>query len=112
MSKSAKGSFRGFGNNFSGIFYIDGYQVLVTGALTQSCQQFNVPSASVTYDVLNDFNGPYDIKASTPPSFVGLDTIDIKFTSADGKELHVTGKVTPALDQRHSAVGSSSWTVR
>lgn len=112
MSKTAKGSFRGFGNNFSGIFHLDGYSMLVTGAFTQSMQQFNVSNASVTYNVLNDFNGPYTIEVTTPPSFIGIDTINIKFTSADGGELRVTGNVRPTLDQRHTAIGTGRWTVR
>lgn len=112
MPKSAIGSFRGFANNFNGIFYLDGYQVLVTGAFTQSMQQFSCSNASVTYNVLNDFAGPYNIEVSTPPSFIGIDTINIKFTSADGRELHVTGNVKPPLDQRQTAIGSGRWTVR
>ena len=111
MSKSATGSFKGFGNNFSGIFDLGGHQVAVTGAFTQGFKEFNVSSATITYNGLDDFNGPYNVEISTPPSFIGLDTIDIKFESADGKELHVTGNLTPALAQRQNAVGLGRWTM-
>lgn len=110
MSKSATGSFEGFANNFSGIFNIDGHQAAITGAFTQGFQEFKVSSAKVTYNGLDDFNGPYNIEIGTPPSFIGLDTIDIKFKSPDGKELHVTGNLTPALAQRQTAVGLGRWT--
>lgn len=109
MSKSATGSLNGFGNNFSGIFDVDGHQVLVTGAFTQGFKEFKVASATITYNGLDDFNVPYNIEIGTPPSFIGVDTIDIKLKSADGKELHITGDLTAPLAQRQTAVGLCRW---
>ena len=105
----ARGTFTGRGSNFNGQFDAEGFQVIMAGRFSQSLLPFNVPKASITYRSLVDFSGTFTIGFSTPPSFVGKDTVDITFRRQGDIVLHLTGRLASPTDRRQIVTGSAQW---
>ena len=108
------GSFTCFDNKFNCHFNVDGFQVACSGKFSNYVPPFFVPVATITYDNLRDFNGPFAILPPPPPlSFVGPDTVDITFTNPKTKaRLHLTGNLVPPFDIRYIVVGEGLWVIR
>ncbi|KAF8736226.1 hypothetical protein AX14_000666 [Amanita brunnescens Koide BX004] len=106
----AKGTFSGHGSNFQGRFYPEGYIVSCVGNFAQDIPHFNVPNATITYNDLTDFVGTFTIAQSEPPSYVGEYTVDITFSSPNGKVFHLTGELETPIDHRYFVFsGSGLW---
>ena len=108
----ARGSFEVNFNNFTGTFDAEGFEVHVEGRFSQSIQSVNVRNAEVEYTSLADFVGSYSVVSGIPPSYVGIDKIDIKFEGPGGKALTLTGTISGGLDQRYTVTGSGTWSMR
>jgi hypothetical protein len=106
----AKGTFSGHGSNFQGRFYPEGFIVSCVGNFAQDIPHFNVPNATITYNDLTDFVGTFTIAQSEPPSYVGEYTVDITFSSPNGKVFHLTGELETPFDHRYFVFsGSGLW---
>ena len=84
----------------------------VVGCVSQSIQTVNVPNAELEYSTLADFVGSYSIVSGIPPSYVGIENIDIQFEGPGGKHLKLTGTIMGGLDQRYTVTGSGTWSMR
>ena len=108
----AQGSFEAGFNNFTGIFDAQGFKVHVQGRFSQSVEFFNISNAEVAYSDVKDFVGSYSIVFGNPPSYVGVDTINVEFEGPGGKTLKVTGTIQGKLAQRYTITGSGTWSTR
>lgn len=108
----AKGSFQVNFNNFTGAFDADGFEVIVQGRFSQSVEPVNVRNAEVEYASLNDFTGSYSVVSGTPPSFIGIDRLNVEFEGPGGKKLTLTGVIPGGLAQRYTVTGSGTWSLR
>ena len=80
----------------------------VVGCVSQSIQTVNVPNAELEYSTLADFVGSYSIVSGIPPSYVGIDTIDIQIEGPGGKHLTLMGSILGGLDQRYTVARSGT----
>jgi hypothetical protein len=112
MSKSASGTFVGGGQDFTGTFKPKetNLTLVITGKFTKSVPSFNCPTASITYNVLDNFSGTYQITITDPLSYLGTDRIDITF-EYDGVTLHLTGRLNPHISDKLTIGGSGSWSI-
>jgi hypothetical protein len=108
----ARGSFEINFSNFKGVFDAEGFEVHVEGRISQSIQTVNVRNAQVEYNSLADFVGSYSIVSGIPPSYVGIENIDIQFEGPGSKKLKLTGTIMGGLDQRYTVTGSGTWSMR
>jgi len=108
----ARGTFKVAFGNFTGVFDADGFDVIVQGRFSQSIELFSVPNAQVAYSDLRDFTGSYSVVSGIPPSYVGIDAIDVEFEGSGGKNLKLTGTIQVRLAQRYTVTGSGTWSVR
>ena len=81
----------------------------IEGSFLQTIQGVNVPHAVVEFNDMSDFVGSYSILSTVPPSFIGIDTIDLKFEDGSGRSLKVIGTIPGGLDQRYAVTGSGKW---
>ncbi|KAF8721978.1 hypothetical protein AX14_010019 [Amanita brunnescens Koide BX004] len=105
----ARGTLRGGGSQFRGQFNPEGFGAACLGSFAQYLPQFNVPNATITYNDLTDFGGPFTIVLSSPPSYVGQYAVDIKFNGANGAVLHVTGELETPIEDRYTVSGRGLW---
>jgi hypothetical protein len=108
----ARGSFEINFSNFKGVFDANGFEVHVEGRVSQAIQTVNVRNAQVEYADLSDFVGSYSIVSGIPPSYVGIENIDIQFEGPGSKKLKLTGTIMGGLDQRYTVTGSATWSMR
>ena len=105
----ARGTFQITFGNFTGVFNVEGFQVIVDGRLTETHISVNVPNAEFEYTDMRYILGPFTV--TSPPSFVGIDTIYVELINPHEKSI-VVGRIQGGLDQRYHVSGSGTLSLR
>ncbi|KAF8720206.1 hypothetical protein AX14_011150 [Amanita brunnescens Koide BX004] len=110
MSQSAGGTFVGGDRDFTGTFKPaeENLTVVIKGKFNKSVPSFNCPTASITYTILDNFSGTYNIALINPISYLGKDSVNITF-EYDGVTLQLTGKLNQNIPDKLTIGGSGTW---
>lgn len=110
MSKTARGSFTGAGNAFTGRFYLSEGIKDLEGTLTAPLEAFACHNATITYDDAADLNGPCDIPVAIP-SFIGIDLFEVTLRSSATRGVaKLSGQLRPPIDSKTIIAGFGKWT--
>lgn len=77
------------------------------GAFIPPLPMFDVTTATIEYNSLEDFAGTYSV---TPPSFVGEVQLNLKLVKP-GVELNIIGAVNRPLPTKVPVTGTAKWVV-
>ncbi|KAK6831997.1 hypothetical protein RU639_002478 [Aspergillus parasiticus] len=105
LKMTAQGSLRGFGQNLQGRFFAEGNQIEVTGSFSQSVDNFDAPSVTLTYEDLADLQGTYNIVIDVPPSYVGAADLSLNLKNVQNKTASISGPMVPPTSGRQSVSG-------
>ncbi|KAE8396829.1 hypothetical protein BDV37DRAFT_289942 [Aspergillus pseudonomiae] len=105
LTMTAQGSLRGFGQNLQGRFFAEGNQIEVTGSFSQSVDNFDAPSVTLTYEDLADLQGTYNIVIDVPPSYVGAADLSLNLKNVQNKTASISGPMVPPTSGRQSVSG-------
>ena len=77
----------------------------INGAFIPPLPLFNVVTATIEYNSLDDFTGTYSV---APPSFVGEVQLNLKLVKP-GVELKIIGMVDRPLPTKVPVTGAAKW---
>ncbi|KAE8367465.1 hypothetical protein BDV27DRAFT_154899 [Aspergillus caelatus] len=102
---TAQGSLDGFGQNFQGRFFAEGNQIEVTGSFSQSVDNFQAFTVTLTYESLADLQGTYNIVIDDPPSYIGAADLKLNLKNVQNKTVSISGRITPPISGKQAVSG-------